>query len=331
MKALATATLCFFATLSANAQYDPEMNREEKQVYQDHLKQNGEHWKEQGIRSKTTYVMKGNDSIISSHFEFDREGRTIESIFYRKNGKEKEHWTFTYDNQGRMTSNHKTRNSRDLSGAAWTYIGTNPDPVEILWKGKKGKVHTRVVREYDASENLIMASSFYGKNLTKKGWKFEYDYYENGSTKQARYYNPKGKLKQVYTYDCNQVPKTKKEVLNDTTQKCIKYETDAEGNKTKIIEELDEKGRLAVTRLTFNKQGWLIASIKTENGKVKTEEKWEANEAGWVLSMTGKYKKGLRTITKSFKYTRDTEGNVLSVAGVENNKDKRYVNAYSKF
>jgi hypothetical protein len=331
MKALYLLPISVFAFLSVKAQYDPEMNREEKQVYQNHLKENTEHWKEQGIKSKSTYVLRGKDSVMTAHFEFDREGRTIKSVLYRKNGKEKEHWDFTYDDQGRMTSNHKTRNGRDLSGAAWTYTGTNPDPVEILWKGKKGKVETQVVREYDSSENLVMAIAHYGKNLKKNGWKHEYEYYENGSTKEARYYNRRGKLKQVYTYDCNEVPKTNKEVLKDTTKKCIKYETDADGNKTKIIEEVDEKGRLKVVRLTYNKQGWITTAVTTKNGKVQQEETWQLDDAGWVTSMTGKYRKGLRTLTKSYKYTRDAQGNVLSVAGVENNKDKIYLAAYSKF
>jgi hypothetical protein len=332
MKLLPVLAFSRLLSFRAYAQMDPEMNSEERQAYENRQKESNEDWKKLGVRSKSIYRVEDGDSTPTWKYEFDKEGRTTSSTGYRKNGKEKERWDFTWDDQGRMTSNRKSRNGKVLSGASWTYSGTNPEPVEILWKKKDGKVSSRVVKKYDAKDNLVMSQGFYGKNLSKSGWRYEYDYYENGSKKEARYYNPKGKLKEVYTYDCNKVPMTEKQMMKDTTKTCIKYETDADGNTTKIIEELDEKGRLSVTKLTRNKNGHLIAAIETNHkGHVLWAYTWEVNGEGMVLKATTRYIKGLRKFSGSYVHEYDTEGKIVHTAAVENNKAREYVSSYSKF
>ena len=331
MKTIPALFIAGLISASAYAQMDPEMNTEERKAYENRQKEDDEFWKKLGIRTHTTYLIKDGDSIPVWKYECDREGRTMNSTKYRKNGKEKEHWDFTWDDQHRMTSNRKSRNGKELSGTNWTYSGTNPAPAEIVFKKKNGKTNWRTIRKFDKIGNVILIQSFTGKR-EKPGWRYEYDFYENGSKKEVRYYNPKGKLKEVYTYDCNLVPKTEKEMLKDTLKACIKYETDADGNKIKIIEEQDEKGRLKVTRLTRDKKDRLISAVTTgHKGKIITSYTAEYNESDLVVRSSSQHPKGLRTFRASYAYTYDTEGKTTQVAALVNNKAYQYVRGYTKF
>ncbi|MDP1726214.1 MAG: hypothetical protein Q8M15_05480 [Bacteroidota bacterium] len=109
-------------------------------------------------------------------------------------------------------------------------------------------------RSYNA-QNKLVKNEHYNKNGQLE-FRYEYDYYENGSKKETRLYNHKNKLKIKYTYECD----LKGEIENKEVKArnyCSKKNVNADGTFVEIFEFKDEKNRIRKTVYNYNKDSTL--------------------------------------------------------------------------
>ncbi len=109
-------------------------------------------------------------------------------------------------------------------------------------------------RTYNAQNKLVKNEHY--KNNGKLMFRYEYDYYENGSKKETRYFNHKNKLKIKYTYECD----LKGEIENKEVKArnyCSKKNINADGTFFEVFEFKDEKNRIRKTVYNYNKDSTL--------------------------------------------------------------------------
>ena len=194
---------------------------------------------------------------LSYEESFDKNGNLIEAKTYNQRGRIRFHNSYKYDSLNRQ--------------------------IELVNYRRNGKILRKMNFEYDDSGNLI-CQKFYWKNATKIGWQstmkyndrnqivewkyfypndyvretYLYSYYPDGSKKQNIQYDDKGKIIHMWNFECNPEGSLSSKKSKDTSNVCIRYETDKNGNKITIKEELLKQGRTIRKISRFNKNGSIL-------------------------------------------------------------------------
>jgi hypothetical protein len=171
------------------------------------------------IQNKRSYA---KHSYSKQYFYDEKHSNKFSKIFeYDKHQKELKVKSYKYDDNGR----------------------------DVYYESyRKGKLMNKVLTSYN-DDGRVTERTIYYKQKTTPATKYTYNYYEDGSQKETRFYK-KGKLKYTWHYDCE--PKgTLEKAAKDTTTVCIKKEVDSLGRKITWRQETDPKNKVITTRSIY--------------------------------------------------------------------------------
>lgn len=243
--------------------FDSEQNSEEAKVSSQRWEDARKNLTENNIKSMKCMVTDMNGRTHPSRFyKFDDRGNYITNIFYDKNGIEKNKYENEFNSKNNVTKSTQFKKGK-LKSIYESIYDDRGNMIESKYYDKDNEVSSRHTNNYN-SNNLLTESINYRKDGKRISFKWQYEYYPNGSKKQQRIYKGE-KLKWVVNYDCDELPKTEKQMMKDTSKICIKYEYDANGNKVKTIERHDSKGKLDyLERYTYDKNGNITKTEKSD-------------------------------------------------------------------
>jgi hypothetical protein len=191
-----------------------------------------------GIRSAQKFEYKHNDSIgvLTYSLDYDNHGNNIDWFEYKKSGKIKTRATTSYDDSDRVTKyQYYNRANKSVWLDAYTYDKWGNITESDGYLGRTQKLFSKTINTYDSVKNITESKTFNkrGKLITR----VEYTYYTDGSKKQTIQYSRKGKVQNIWNFNCNPVGDAQAKKLKDTGKVCIHYETDKDGMPIKIKEE----------------------------------------------------------------------------------------------
>jgi hypothetical protein len=165
---------------------------------------------------------QGKHNYSKQYFYDEKHSNKFSKIFeYDKHQKELKVKSYKYDENGR----------------------------DIYYEShRKGKLMNKVLTGYNDEGKVTERLIYYKQNATP-ATKYTYDYYEDGSQKETRFYK-KGKLKYTWHYDCEPKGALEK-AQKDTTTVCIKKEVDSLGRKITWRQETDPKNKVITTRSIY--------------------------------------------------------------------------------
>ena len=222
------------------------------------------------------------------------------STSFDKNGKEKSANVYQFKNDTLMTDRYYLRHGKDTFNHMHYQYDSKNRIIGSKWEISLFWVPTREWKyDYNNKDKQTAA-----KYLDKKGetkYKYEYDYYENGSKKETRYYK-RDKLKNRWTFGC-----------------------DAKGEEVKNV-----KNANYCTKKSFNSDGSFIEvfEYKYENGKpTKTICYYTADT---LLIKYEEYKKN-GDLKRKTEYIYDKKANLSEILSFRNDKlKKRYTYTYNE-
>jgi len=314
MKKIVAATLLAISACQISAQVIYSDSRKDFLVMLQKNKNFRAHIAAENIASLQTFGYKHNSTVGSliEESRFDKKGNNTEWFMY-KHGKVKKHNTATFDDSNRATSfTHYTGSGKLKEMITATYDKAGNLIEQDWYKKDPQTINRKTIKTYDSQNNITESKEFDGKGNLKN--RVEYTYYDDGSKKQTIQYSGKGKVLQLWNFDCNPVGKLQAERLKDTNKICIHYETDKDGNPIKVNEEyqggtgLFGKTYRYITK--YNKNNNLIdAAWYNLNGKLISHWSESYNADGKMTEYTI-YKGGAQEILYKSIYTYDNSGNM---------------------
>lgn len=198
--------------------------------------------KKQKQSSKIVYTL--NKMAWNTHYErFNKKNKLMYA------------WKYNYLNDTLISSTYSINKKGDTTFKSnWVY---NEKGMLIRKENfNKDMVQPKEfeTRTYNTQNKL--AKNEYFKINGQLVFRYEYDYYENGSKKETRYFNHKNKLKIKYTYACD----LKGEIENKAVKArnyCSKKNVNTDGSFFEVFEFKDEKNRIRKTIYNYNKDSTL--------------------------------------------------------------------------
>jgi len=237
----------------------------------------------------TSNMLKDGDFQLTKKNEYNEDGKLLKLEVYNKNGK--------------------------LNSAITIKRNSDNEYLEYAFFSGNKKLRYFKTWSYNEDGNAKESNHFKGKNKKlKKKW--VYEYYEDGQKKQSTLYNSKGKVKQIWSYECKQEGE-ELSPKKDVSQICKWEESDGK-YLLKITQSLNEKGKryksvykynIADTSLVeakyFNDENKLY-SMGTYDSSMKKPLSLISYKNGNILSETiFKYEKD-RLISYSYSYKNKT-------------------------
>ncbi len=325
-----TFILLFFFFNSSAQYYSMDESKQERDSRMQTQRVNSQKFKEQKIKEikKFKFDKKTNQSILAGIYNYDVEGNMLLMKGFKK-GVAVYSYENSYDANNNNTNSVHYRKGKLDGKDVYEYDSEGNETMRASF-GKGGRPGVKIVSAYDKDKNCIAMSRY--KSNGKLFYRYEYDFYTDGSRREARWYDSKGKLGSVFTYDCGAVGKTAKEMSKDTALYCVKYDVDAEGNKVKIV-ELDMKKRHGwISKTTTDKNGNEISFVSIDpKGKIqwKSTSKFDANN---YRTESVFYKKGGADVRSRSEYQYDVAGNnVKTIIHFGTKKEEVYTSEYVKF
>jgi hypothetical protein len=210
---------------------------------------------------KKIYNKKGiaTRSITKSELQFDAKGDVISAAEYDNKGRLTNKLILTYYDNG-IPRTSKRYDAKGNFVRGWE-IELNDKGLMTkrtsFWK-KEGKIAWGQDFEYNAEGNIIKCRNFDNKNNIYVT--VEYDYYNDGSPKETRTYNKKGKLKTVLKYDCQPTGTLANGKKTDTSTVCTKSVYDADSNRIDTREVIMQNGKIWRHITIVNRIGQIIES-----------------------------------------------------------------------
>jgi len=314
MKKIVAVILLTLPVCLASAQVSYNDSREDILANIQWRKKSRAHIRSNNITSMQLFAYKGTNPVgsLTNEWTFDKRGNTTD-YFMHKHGKIKMHNIFTYDDSDRTTSNASYSESGKLNWMSKiTYDKAGNVIEEDYYKKDPQAIKTKTIKTYDSRNNITESKEFDGKGKLKD--RVEYTYYDDGSKKQTIEYSGKGKVLQLWNFDCNPVGKLQAAKFKDTNKICVRFETDKDGNPIKVKEEylggegLFGKTYRNVTKYDKNNDMLDDAWYKL-NGKLISHWSESYNAAG-KMTESIIYKGGTQEIFYKNTYTYDNNDNI---------------------
>jgi hypothetical protein len=242
------------------------------------------------VRTQTEWVedLKKGKSYLSRIDSVNENGMIYLGYHFNKKGKLTEGWFINYSDSIHYKSFYSF-SKKDTSSYLYTFNDSN---------------HITQLLHYQ-SNKLIAAENYTYNNIGKKDemqhfgknnqlkFHYKYSYYDNGSIKEARLYNGKGKLKQVWSYACTPSGELEKQVKQTNYCKVRNYNPDS--SYFEINEGTDNKGKTQRTVKKFSKDS-LMLEFQTfgNNGKEIHKTQYTYNQKREKIGYTTYYKGKLR-------------------------------------
>lgn len=259
--------------------------------------------KEQKITEviETSKDEKSGEFFKVKEYKLNNSGRIIEYNQFSKKGKKIKlniHCDFQNNLMNEMRA--QKANGDTIYITRYTYKNNKEISRDYFNKNKLDVPNWRLENQYNDSGKLIMSQSF---RKGKLNYRYEYEFYPNGSKKETRYYNSKNKLKYRYTYECD--PKGEledKEVKNRNY--CVKKDIKNDGSYMEISEYKNEKGKVTKYIRYYSSDSLLTQSENYNfKGEMNYKTTYQYNSNRQVTKHEDSNKKGL-LYTNNFEYNQ---------------------------
>jgi hypothetical protein len=291
----------------------------------------------------------GKKEYITAKSGYDINGNTLSYSFYKKNGKIRRQYTYTYSSENKILSEKFIRGKdKEIKKINMSYDTLGNTVGEEYFK--KGELKAKTISKFDSTRVLV--SYFYKNGSPDFKRKWIYTYYPDKSKKSSVIYKADGKVKYTWNYECKPEGALQSK-HKDTTDICKKEETDSLGNKVVTTRRFNEKGKAYKVISTFNKENKVIKYVAYDSkdmisysykydpkslhmletiyysrGKEKYKYLYEY-ESNDNLSGTTTYKKG-KLINHSV-YTYNSQNFVTSITYYFKNDKKKETYNYKYF
>ena len=300
----------FYNETKTDAEHsEREMKVNQKRIRDNHIRQ------VKIYRYKSDTASQGRLGELSI---YDERGRITEFKGYKNSGKMKQHYTYKYDGSDRMLEIAYHRRNGTLQDE-YQYVfdaAGNETEVREYYQpavfGKKEKLGWRSAARFDDQRNILEMKYFFSEGEQKLFDRYEFTYYPDGSKKQTVEYNKKGKARHKWNYDCN--PSGAETMnLKDTSKICVRYETDKDGNKIRVKEEIVKYGKVARIVSKYDKNDNVLDVIQYDSkGRARSSESntydVKDNRTGFVL-----FKRNSNEIKERYVYDYDSSGNMTDI------------------
>jgi len=282
---------------------------------------NRERVKRNHIREVKIYGFKSDTSAagyIASECMYDEQGNMTEAIDYNKHGKIRYRYTYAYDGKGRNVAFAEwKRNGKLRFRYVYVYDATGNETetrnyyVPAIF-GKKEKLGWRNSATFDGKQNMLELKYFFSEDEKELFSRYSFTYYEDGSKKQTTEFDKKNKIRHKWNYDCNPAG-TEAINLKDTSRICIRFETDKDGNKIRVKEEIVHAGKVARIVSRFDKQDHLLDLVRYDsNGGARTHESNTFDDKDNQTSYTC-YKRNSDEVKYRSVFRYDEAGNISEI------------------
>ena len=218
---------------------------------------------------------------------------------FSKHGKVKDVNIYQYKNDTLVTDHYVLHHGKDTFNSAIYHYDNQNRRISSKWKIALFWVPVREWRYDYNNKDLVTTARYIDKNGNDK-LKYEYDYFDNGSKKETRYYK-RNKLKNKWTFECDPKGELVKKVK--TGNYCTKRTLNNDGSFIEVFE------------------------YKFDNGKpTKTICYYTADT---IMTKYEEYKKN-GELKKKYEYTYDKNGNDTQILYFKHGKlKKRYIYTYN--
>jgi hypothetical protein len=274
-------------------------------------------------KTVSVYEVKKNKRMLSSVASCPNKGVLINSL-YRKNGNVSEYGVRHINDSNRTTRESVYKNGKFRWSREFTYINYTK-PTQYNYFFKDSIQPASFVKYTYGSNGKILSSSSYTNKGTEKH-RYEYEYYENGSAKETRYY--KGtKLKNRWLYNCDwkgelvQKKETETKICKnksyDLDSNLIEIEEFTTNNKVRRMISKTSKDGLTFEQIVFNAKGkqqsrrmyqyntahkLIKTSVYGKSGTIEYMELYAYDPSQLLLSSSRIDKTGSTTYRKEFVY-----------------------------
>lgn len=205
-------------------------------------------YQKEGVKEVTDKKYNSKNELINSNIttKFNKNGVGYSFLKYNKKGKLKWIWTYhlidtvNYDKLESVSNNDTFRRVN--------IFNENNKIIETNHYSKDNKIYYTYKYTYNNKNKLATSSGF---RKGKQTYKNEYEYYDNGSLKETREYNKKGKLKKIYNYACEPTGTVEKKITQENICKKRTYNPDS--SYVVIYEGHDNKGNMARRIVKYSK------------------------------------------------------------------------------
>lgn len=212
------------------------------------------------------YSKTRNGKRLVESLSFGEKGLSENHEFYKRNGTLKKSTLYQFNDSNRVTHYQTIRRNKIYQFQHFSYSNLiQLNSSKFYYKDTLEPASTTIYEYYP--NNKYKSYCTYDKN-NKQGYRYEYDYYENGSRKETRFLY-KGKLKHTWVYDCD----WKGELTTSKTDKICKNRVyDADSSFTEIYEST-AKGKSTKSIIKSARDGRVLESINL-NAKGKQQYKF---------------------------------------------------------
>lgn len=268
-----------------------------------------------------------SNSKTYAHYIYNELGQILREDFYYGREKLQRSVGYTYNekNQVIRKATFSTKSTIPQYIMELSYFNdTLVSSIDYHLHGKK----TWGYRYFYAANGKLTEQRAYQKN--KLYSRIEYDYYEDGSKKEVRYYDDSLKLDKTYRYDCGIGNSLLNEKQKDTVTRCSKKEDLGDGTIRSIEETRDEKGRIRRTIMDSNKeQKWYETRSYDARNRLVYSYRNETRLDGKNKTTTIFYKKGKEKQQLHALHWSDTFGFFTTQSFEEELLEGNYYSTYT--
>jgi hypothetical protein len=245
------------------------------------------------IKSCTLNKLTSKGYVKTDEYLYNADLRLTKLVNFRKNGKKNYTHNYTYKNDTLITSfTVLNRHSDSSSWMIYVYDSKN----RLIEREYKFTLFIVPDRKWKYQYNNMNKLSAYSL-VDKKGndsYRYEYDFFDNGSRKETRYFNKKNILKYKWSFDCDQ----KGEIQSNSVKQgnyCTKKELQNDGSFMEVFEYTNEKGKHTKTVYYYTADSNLTKN-EVYNKKNELVNKWEYShdKKGYTTQILYYNSKGLK-------------------------------------
>ena len=329
----------FFIT-GANAQVFYNDTRSDVEFNTRRERENKERIRNNHIRSVRTFSYKADttsstgEGFLSSEMNYDDQGNLTEYRIYRKNGRIRYHYAYQWDDSGRCLEFKQLRSDGSNKYREVSVFDAQGNQTDARTYGrtslfsKKEKLWYHNTARFDDKQNMLEQAFYLDVNDKKLFDRYVYSYYEDGSKKQTIQYNKRGKARHIWNYDCNPAGVAEDKNFKDTSQICIRYETDKDGNKIKVRDENVKYGKVVRIIHKYDTRDNVLEEISYDKKGGARFHSVSAYDEKNNLTRHTSYRRYSSRVSKMQEYRYDPAGNMVEVISY---KESPVANRITKF
>ncbi|MES2559063.1 MAG: hypothetical protein V4590_04950 [Bacteroidota bacterium] len=288
--------------LAANAQQEVQVRYPypEWEVY--HNKPKGEK------HQVHIYTVEGKDKRLETSITYGEKGLTEKDESFKRNGSLKSITLREFNDSNRLTKYQVIKRNKNYRYQTYSYRNlTQIFESFYYYKDTLAPLST-IMYEYYPNTDKYKSYTSYDKHKTP-AYRYEYDYYENGSRKETRFFS-KGKLKHTWVYACD----VKGELSDNKTVKICKNRIYAADSSFTEIYESSYKGKASRNIIKSTADGKVLENCAFDaKGRQTFKSVYQYNDAGKLVKhITYKKDSNQPQVIEIYEYNSDA-GLIASV------------------